>query len=950
MRKPARLVIFGVLAVLAFVLPNLVELLTDWWWFAELGQQATYGTVLGAQAVLGAMAFAVSLAWLTLNVRIAARILPVESQIRSTPEGLTVAMPARREVQSLGSVVAAGAAVLGALFAASGWQDYLGWQHAEMFGTTDPILGYDVSFYVFTLPMLDLARSFAVAQVGVATAGVGALYLLGGQLAITPFGVRLGSRARRHLALLAATFFVLLALGAWLDRPHTMLAVDGIIRGAGYTDVHARLPFALAAMAAALVGAACAAAYAFTERTALAVAAVAIYGLVAVAGQVYAGAIQRFVVSPNEQVREAPFIQNNIDATRRAFALDTIQQKPLTGDAELTRADIDDNRQTLDNVRLWDHQPLLETFGQIQEIRTYYDFTAVDNDRYVIDGQLRQVMLSARELNPAALPNRTWVNERLTFTHGHGLTLGPVNQVTAEGLPVLFIRDLPPVSNVNLPVTEPSLYFGELSNEYAIVKTKAREFHYPKGDDNVFTTYAGTGGIVLDSLWKKLAFAVRFGNYQLLLSDDITPESRVIFDRQIKLRAQKIAPFLLFDDDPYLVVQDGRLFWMLDAYTVTSRYPYATEGAPGVSYMRNSVKVVIDAYHGATTFYLAEPNDPIIRAYAKAFPGLMQPLASMPAGLRAHVRYPEGIFGVQASVYSTYHMTSAAVFYNKEDQWEVPTIDATGQAVRMTPYYTIMKLPGETRAEFIQMLPFTPRRRDNLASWLVARSDGAQYGQLMAFEFPKQKLVFGPRQVVARISQDQVISPQITLWNQQGSEVIQGTLMVIPIEESLLYVRPLYLRAQQGRIPELTRVIVAYQNSIVMERTLDAALARLFSPEAIRARKAQPQDAAMVNADATAPVTGTAPVPPAAGVAPTPPGPGAPAGTPPAPPLPAGIATLPPAQLAAEAQATYQRAIEAQRSGDWAKYGAELTRLGQILELLAASRPDAAPMPPARRQ
>ena len=939
MRKPARLILVAALAVLAFVLPNLVELVTDWWWFGELGQQATYATILTTQTALGVIAFALSLAWLTLNLRIAARTLPEESQVVSTPEGMTVALPARREVQSLGSIVAAGAAVLGALFAASGWQDVLGWQQAEAFGTTDPILGFDVAFYVFTLPVLDLARSFAVAQVGVAAVGVGALYLLGGQLSLTPFGIRLGSRARRHLALLAAAFLVLLAAGAWLDRPHTLLTVDGIIRGAGYTDVHARLPFALAEMAAALLGAACAVAYAFTERTAAAAAAVGIYAVVALAGQVYAGAIQRFVVSPNEQVREAPYIQHNIDATRRAFALDTIQQRQLTGDAELTRADIDNNRQTLDNVRLWDHQPLLETFGQIQEIRTYYDFTAVDNDRYVIDGQLRQVMLSARELNPAALPNRTWINERLTFTHGHGLTLGPVNQVTAEGLPVLFIRDLPPVSNVNLPVTEPSLYFGELSNEYAIVKTKTREFHYPKGDDNVFTSYAGTGGIVLDSLWKKLAFAARFRNYQLLLSDDITPESRMIFDRQIKRRAQKIAPFLTFDDDPYLIVHEGRLFWMLDAYTMTSRYPYATEGAPGVSYIRNAVKVVVDAYHGATTFYLAEPNDPIIRAYAKAFPGLMQPLANMPAGLRSHVRYPEGIFGMQSSVYSTYHMTSAAVFYNKEDQWEVPTIDASGQAVRMTPYYTIMRLPGENTAEFIQMLPFTPRRRDNLASWLVARSDGEHYGQLMAFEFPKQKLVFGPRQVVARISQDQVISPQITLWNQQGSEVIQGTLMVIPIEESLLYVRPLYLRAQQGRIPELTRVIVAYQNSIVMERTLDAALARLFSPEAIRARRGQPQDAAMVSADATAPVTGTPPATPAGTVGIAPAAPGAAATPPSATALPAVVSTLPPAQLAAEAQTTYQRAIDAQRAGDWAKYGAEITRLGQLLDLIAQTRP-----------
>jgi uncharacterized protein len=929
MRLPFRLLIFAVIALLAFVLPNAVELATDWWWFGEVGHRQVFSAVLTLQAGLGVATLIVALLWLVAHVKIAARTLPVESQVVSTPEGLTMALPARREVETLGTVLAAGAAMVAALYAASTWQEVIGWREGESFGVVDPVLGYDVAFYVFTLPVIEQVRSLLMALVGLAAAGAGALYLLGGQVAITPFGVRLGERARRHLGLLIALVLVLMAVGAWLDRPRTLLTPTGIIRGAGYTDVHARLPFALAEMFAALAGAALAATYAFTGRQMAAVAAAALYGVVVLGGQLYATSIQRFVVSPNEQVREAPYIQYNIEATRRAFALDRIVQRPLTGDAELTRADIDKNRATLDNVRLWDHQPLLETFGQIQEIRTYYDFTAVDNDRYEIDGQLRQVMLSARELNPAALPNRTWVNERLTFTHGHGLTLGPVNQVTTEGLPVLFIRDLPPVSTVNIPVTEPSLYFGELSNEYAIVRTKAREFHYPKGDDNVFTTYEGTGGIVLDSMSKKLAFAVRFRDYQLLLSDDITPESRVIFDRQIARRAQKIAPFLTYDDDPYLVVDGGRLYWMLDAYTVTDRYPYASEAASRVSYIRNAAKVVIDAYHGTTTFYLSEPDDPIVRAYAKAFPNLFTPLEQMPAGLRRHVRYPEGIFGMQAAVYSTYHMTSPAVFYNKEDQWEVPTIDSGGQGVRMSPYYTIMKLPGEQRAEFIQMLPFTPRRRDNLASWLVARSDGDQYGQLMAFEFPKQKLIFGPRQVVARINQDQVIAPQITLWNQQGSEVIQGTLMVIPIEESLLYVRPMYLRAQAGRIPELTRVIVAYQNAIVMDRTLDAALARLFSPEAVAARRAQPKDTAYEAPDAKAAAGATPP----AGPTPAPP---ATAGSPTATPLPA--TGLTPAQLTAEAQATYQRAIAAQRAGDWATYGTEIARLGQILERLAAPR------------
>lgn len=930
MRSPLRLIVAAV-ALAAFVLPYVVEVATDWWWFGELGHQATYATILSTQAGLGGAVLVVVFAWLLLHVRLAARTLPTHSTTVSTPEGLTLALPARQDALAIGATLAAGAALLAALYAASTWREFLAWRLGEPFGVVDPLLGYDVGFYVFTLPVLEHARSLALVLVGVAAVGAGALYLLGGQLALTPFGLRLAGRARQHLGLLGALLLVLVALGAWMQRPLALLEPSSIIRGAAYTDANARLPFALAETATALAGAGLAVVYALRGRAAMAIGAVGIYAATALAGQIYAGAIQRFVVSPNEQVREAPYIQYNIDATRRAFALDAIASRPITGDAELTRADIDRNRATLDNVRLWDHQPLLETFGQIQEIRTYYDFTAVDNDRYVIDGQLRQVMLSARELNPSALPNRTWVNERLTFTHGHGLTLGPVNQVTAEGLPVLFIRDLPPASTVNLPVTEPSLYFGELSNEYAIVKTRAREFHYPKGDDNVFSTYEGRGGIVLDGLLKKLAFALRFRTYQLLLSDDITSESRLLFDRQIKQRAEKLAPFLTFDGDPYLVVHEGRLVWMLDAYTVSGRYPYAAEGAPGINYIRNAVKVTIDAYDGTTDLYLAAPDDPIIRAYARAFPSLLKPLDAMPAGLRAHVRYPEGIFAVQANVFATYHMTNAAVFYNKEDQWEVPAIDTKGQAVRMAPYYTIMRLPGEANAEFIQMLPFTPRRRDNLASWLVARSDGAGYGQLLSFEFPKQKLVFGPRQVVARINQDQVISPQITLWNQQGSEVIQGTLMVIPIEESLLYVRPLYLRAQQGRIPELTRVIVAYQNSIVMDRTLDAALARLFSPEAIRARRAQPSEAALAAEPIPPPPENAEP---GAEAGPETPPPAAPSAS----PLPPAIAALPPAELAAEAQATYQRAVAAQRAGDWATYGTELTRLGQILEQLARAR------------
>ncbi len=899
---PLRFVVLLLAGALFFFLPFTVDFLTDWMWFAEVGYQDIYSTGIIARAVIGVAVFAVAAIWLMANVRGALASISPAPVTFTTREGFSVVLPTRDQLRPLVALAVVVAAFLLASYASSQWMTVLTWWYQAPFGKSDPVLGHDASLYIFTLPAIELARGLVMGMVLLAAAGAAALYAAAGQMALTPFGVRVEDRARRHLTWLAAALFLVLALGAWLSRLHEIVTTSGIIQGASYADVYARMPAALALMGAAVVAAGLAAASAASSSKRLLIAGAALYGITLLGGAGYATILQRFAVTPNEQVRETPFIEYNIAATREAFALDQVEERELPGDAALTRADLEANRGTLDNVRLWDHQPLLDTFGQIQEIRTYYDFVSVDNDRYMINGKNRQVMLSVRELNPALLPNRTWINERLVFTHGHGLTLGPVNQVTSEGLPVLFVRDLPPVTTVDINITEPSIYYGELAGDYVIVRSKAREFHYPKGEDNVYTTYNGTGGVPVGSFWNKLLFAARFRSYQILLSDDITAESRLMFDRQIRRRVSKIAPFLVFDEDPYPVVQDGRIFWIQDAYTVTDRYPYAS-AAGGVNYIRNSVKVVIDAYHGSVNFYAAEPNDPIAQTLARIFPTLLKPLSEMPEGLRAHVRYPERIFQMQASIYATYHMTNPAVFYNKEDQWEVPVVDSGGENRRMEPYYTMMKLPGETDAEFIQMLPFTPRGRDNLASWMVARSDGEHYGKLQVFQFPKQILVFGPQQVVARINQDQVISPQIALWNQRGSEVIQGTLMVIPIEQSLIYVRPLYLRAQAGRIPELTRVIVAYQNRIVMERTLDEAIDRLFGESD---RSGRPAAAA------------TATPPPTAG------------GT-----TAAAVAT--PAsveweRMGTEARDTYQRALDAQRAGDWAKYGDEIRRLGELLE------------------
>jgi uncharacterized membrane protein (UPF0182 family) len=915
-RHPVGVIVLAAALFLFFAGPSLISFYTDWLWFLDVGYQRVYLTTLKAQGTLFSTVLSVTMVWLALNFRLALAAIGDARPMLMTRQGVEVALPGRRQLQALANVAALIVAVLVGLFAAAEWEVWMAWRYAVPFGQVDPILGFDVGFYVFTLPFLQFVHGLAQALIIIAALACGGIYLISGNLTSGfPTQIRMSGGARRHLAVLAALFFATLALGAWMNRAEYLVQPSGLIHGASYADVHARIPAALALSVVAGVGVILSAYHAYARAGWPLVSAVALYLAVAAGGSGYATFVQRFLVTPNEQVRETPFIQHNIEATRKAYDLAGVTERSLSGDAELTRADLERNRSTLQNIRLWDHQPLRETFSQLQEIRTYYDFVQIDNDRYHLNGQLRQVMLSARELNSASLQNRTWVNERLTFTHGYGLTLGPVNQVTSEGLPVLYIRNMPPETEAGLNIDEPSLYFSELSNDYVIVHTKTPEFHYPSGDDNVTTQYAGAAGVRLSSWFRKLAFALRFRAYQILLSDDIQPESRILFDRNIATRALKIAPFLTFDRDPYPVLAEGHVYWMVDAYTTSDLYPYSTLNnavlRSGTNYIRNSVKFVINAYDGTTTAYLADETDPIAKTYARIFPSLFKPLSAMPPALREHIRYPEDLFAIQASVFATYHMTQPAVFYNREDQWQIPAIEENGGEVAMQPYYTVMRLPGEQEAEFIQMLPFTPRRRDNLAAWLVARSDPEHYGKLEVFEFPKQKLVFGPRQVVARINQDQTISPVITLWNQQGSQVLWGTLMVIPIEESLLYVRPLYLRGQGGRIPELRRVVVAYQNQIVMEPTLDAALGRLFGGSA-----ATPADAQTTRSS------------PGAGAAPQ---------SAQSPQPAQGAQTAPDiTALTAEARTHYDKAIDAQRAGDWARYGEEIRLLGEVLKRLPA--------------
>jgi uncharacterized protein len=918
------LILLGAVVLLA--VPSAAVFYTDWLWFQELGYEGVFLKTYKAKGLVFTATFLIAFVFLYVNLQLAKRALSRPQFILGTTEdGRPIVVESRSLAGLIGPVAIVVSLLLG-IAAANNWLEWLSALNAVDYGSTDVLFGRDVSFYIFQLPVLDLIRQQALMLTIVALGASGLLYLLSGTVAMEPrYGVAFWPKlnfaptTRRHLMALLALLFALMAWGTWLELPRTLItgSATSVVFGASYTDVYARLPFLRVSLVVLSLASLVSLWQGFGPQRWPLPAVIIAYIVVSVGGGGYASFVQRFIVTPNEQTTEEPFIRHNIEATRKAYALDRVEERELSGDAALSAADIAANASTIENIRLWDHQPLLQTFSQIQEIRTYYDFVNVDNDRYTINGKYRQVMLSLRELNSESLPNRSWVNERLSFTHGYGLTLGPVNEVTTVGQPVLFVRDLPPVSHVDLQIDEPSIYYGELSSDYALVKTQQPEFHYPRGEDNVTTVYEGSGGVQLTSLFRRAMFALRFGAANILVTGQITSDSRIMYHRRIGERVRAIAPFLQYDADPYPVIADGRIFWIQDAYTTSANYPYATPfGAQRINYIRNSVKIVIDAFHGSTTFYLAEPDDPIVQTMSRIFPGMFKPLEEMPPNLRSHVRYPEEIFKIQAAAFATFHMTNPQVFYNKEDQWQVPVIDGeTNTATPMQPYYTIMRLPGEEDDEFIQMLPFTPRLKDNLAAWMVARSDGEHYGRLLVFQFPKQKVVFGPRQIVARINQDQTIAPQITLWNQQGSQVIQGTLLVIPIQESLLYVRPLYLRAAGGRIPELKRVIVAYQEQIVMAETLTQGLVQIFGRSVADALA--PDRRVDVGIPAPLPV------------------PGAPVST----ADPATVATdTNIAALVDRAAGHYERALAAQKEGNWALYGEEIKRLGDVLAQLEQIR------------
>lgn len=901
---------------------SLVHLLTEGWWFESVGYGAVYWLRIRWQMGLGLGLFALYAGGLGGNYAISRRL----TRDRTYRFLSRYSDPRQREqfaqllhLGALGLIVVLALGV--ALRAAAAWQTLLQFLNPTTFGTADPIFGRDIGFYMFQLPLWQGLQANLLGLLVWSLMIAATVYALKGE--VRPergWKYFLTGEAKAHLCLLLAAIALVLATGFWLDRFSLLYSDSGVIFGAGYTDVHARLQaywlmtfitLAVAALFVISLG---------RSGFSLPIFGIAIYvGVLVLVSGVYPWVQQNFIVEPNELTIERPYIEHNIAFTRAAYNLTNVVSEPFPAEDNLSRAVLDANQPTVGNIRLWDYAPLLSTYKQLQEIRLYYNFSDVDIDRYTLDGDYRQVTLSARELPVDQLPPeaQNWINRQLKFTHGFGVVMSPVNRVTSNGLPEFFVRNVPPTIEVDLPIEQPRIYYGEDTRNYVFTGADTDEFDYPEGDSNAAYRYTGTGGVPLSSLLRRLAYAFDLGNARVMISNYFTPETRVHYHRLITDRVRQVAPFLTFDTDPYPAVIDGRIKWIMDGYTSSDRYPYSEPlnrrsdlvslvdntnplMRDGVNYIRDAVKVFVDAYDGSLEFYARDSEDPLLTTYSSIFPNLFRPMGEMPPGYREHLRYPQDIFTVQAQMYRAYHMENPEVFYNREDLWRFPEHEEDGATQAMEPYYIIMKLPRLAQEEFLQILPYTPANRDNMIAWMAGGSDGDNYGRLLLYEFPKQELVFGPTQIEARISQTPEISEQLTLWSQQGSRVIRGNLLVIPIEQSLLYVQPIYLRAEQGELPELRRVIVSYGDRIVMRETLDQSLDAIFG-------------------EASAPPPESFPADPA---------------TPSPTPVPADMADL--IQSALE---SYENGQQALQQGDWQRYGEAQQQLESVLRQLDQQNP-----------
>jgi len=826
--------IFGFIILIAVVLLALAGLYAEWLWFDSLNYLSVFKTIIFSKIGLGVAVFLLFFVPLLLNFIILKR----KANITSNKIYLTVvfAVP-----------------LLAGIISSSNWFVVLRFLNYVNFGFVDPVFKNDIGFYVFVLPFYNFVLGILFSLFIAILAMTSISYLLTiktkktpkvdnktDNKAGSPFGfeqpfqqikLEIPKKGMTHLALLTGLLLIIVAIFFYLKRYSILFSPSGAVFGAGFTDINVILPLYTILVFITLITAFISFAYIYLKNIKLLIGSIALVLVVFFAGNVVIGIVQGLYVQPNEFNLEEPYIKQNIKHTLFAYGLTDVSTRDFPVTYNLDINDINKNKVTIDNVRLWDWRPLLTTNKQIQLFRTYYEFLDVDVDRYELDGKLRQLMISPRELDQNQLDRKakTWVNEKFVYTHGYGAVVSPVNKVTNEGLPELFVKDIPPKTEYDeLEITQPRIYFGEQADDFIVINTKTNEFDYPLGNENMFTTYNGTDGIQLSNLLKKAIFSVKFGSLNLFVSSAITPESKVLFRRNIVERVNTLVPFLQYDSDPYVVINNGRLFWIIDAYTTSDKFPYS-ENLVGLNYIRNSVKVVVDAYNGNVDFYVIDENDPLIQNYAKIFPQLFKNFEDMPSGLREHIRYPEDLMRIQMRIYGTYHMKNPQVFYNKEDVWRTPNEIYRRNEIELRPYYIVLKLPEAEKEGFFLITPLVPRGKENMIAWFVAHSDPEKYGKLETFRLSKQELIYGPMQIEARIDQDTEISQLLTLWGQQGSEVVRGNLIIIPIEQSFLYIEPIYLKASSsGALPQLKRVIVAYKDQVAMEETLEDALGVIF--------------------------------------------------------------------------------------------------------------------------
>jgi uncharacterized protein len=900
------LIIAAIVVLTCLILLGLTAgFLVDWLWFSAIGYSGVFWTTIVAEAEVFLAVFVATAIILWVNGSLASRFprspwaqRPAALEWEPT-DGATLPdlLDLVRHRLPWPRVIAGVAGLLAALVAwgeVDNWGVFLRFLYQVPYGANDPLYDKDISFYLFSLPAYVVIKNWMLLTLFLSALFAGAVYWVHGGIEYDAQRRSMSPTVIVHGSVLLGLFFAVKAWSYGLDRYLLLYGDNGVVVGASYTDIHVELPALWVLIGFSIVAASAAWANLRARSYRLPAAAVVlVFGGSFVLAGVVPAIFERVFVKPDELERERPYIERNIALTQEAYNLRQITAKQFPADLDLTFKTLEANQATIDNIRLWDWQPLMDAYVQLQEIRTYYKFHDVDVDRYWLDAAYESVILSARELKSSLLPPnaQTWVNRHVLFTHGNGVVMSPVTRKSADGLPLFYLRDIPPVATGGPEIREPRIYYGEETDTYVIVKGSTPEFDYPKGKDNHYAAYDGTGGVPVGGVARRLLFAGYFNDVNLVLSSYITGDSRIMIRRNIQERVGTIAPFLRLDHDPYLVISDGRLFWMQDAYTTSDYFPYA-QPAQGLrlNYIRNSVKIVVDAYNGTVDFYLMDSAEPIAATWQRIFPGLFKPFAAMPPDLQKHIRYPEDLFLIQARIYQAYHMDAADVFYNREDLWQFPRQPGAGGTTTMVPYYIIMRLPGERQAEFFLMLPMVPSRRDNMIAWLAARCDAPDYGKLIVYEFPKEKLVYGPFQIEALINQNTYISQQLSLWNQMGSRVIRGNLLVIPIETSVLYVSPLYLRAVHGQLPELQRVIAAYGDRVVMKETLAEALSALFE-------------------------AGTAQVAPSAAT-------GKPG---------AGAA----ADRARAALDHYNQAIERLKSGDWATFGTELDAMRGLLEEMA---------------